>query len=49
MLRLVVLGGVDRTTRALSAGRETTIVAVHISAVHHASAMMLVMLGKEEW
>jgi hypothetical protein len=46
-LLMDVFMGVDRTMRDLRAGRETTITAVHISAVHHASAVML-GLGERE-
>lgn len=41
VLRLDVFCGVDRTMRDLNEGRETTITAVAISAVHHASAVTL--------
>jgi hypothetical protein len=39
VLRLDVFVGVDRMIRDLREGRETTIIAVLISAVHHASIM----------
>lgn len=42
MLRFDVLAGVAWRMRGLREGRETTITAVHISAVHHVSAIMLV-------
>ena len=45
VLRLDVFMGVDRTMRYLREGRETTIIAVLISAVHHAS---VVTLGLDE-
>lgn len=41
VLRLDVFVGVDRMMRDLREGRETTITAVLISAVHHASMMAL--------
>jgi hypothetical protein len=40
-LRLEVLVGVDRKMSVFREGRETTITAVLISAVHHASAVRL--------
>jgi hypothetical protein len=39
VLRLDVLVGVALTRKALSVGSETTIVAVHISAVHQRSKL----------
>jgi hypothetical protein len=45
LLRLDVFIEIGRTMRGLRVGRETTITAVHISAVHHASA---VLLGRSE-
>jgi hypothetical protein len=39
VLRFDVFAGVDLMISTLSAGSETTIVAVQISAVHHKSAM----------
>jgi branched-subunit amino acid permease len=41
VLRLAVFVGVDRMMRALREGSETTIIAVLISAVHHASMIAL--------
>lgn len=39
VLRFDVFAGVDLMMSTLSAGSETTIVAVQISAVHHRSAL----------
>jgi hypothetical protein len=40
LLRFDVFCGVARAMRDLSDGSETTMIAVHISAVHHASVLM---------
>jgi hypothetical protein len=43
LLRFAVFVGVVWTMRDLSDGSETTTTAVHISAVHHASVVVLVL------
>ena len=47
VLRLEVFVGVDRAMSDFREGRETTITAVLISAVHHASEVRL-EVGKED-
>jgi hypothetical protein len=49
VLRVEVFAGDDRMIRTLNAGSVTTIVAVHISAVHHKSILRQLQGSKRSY